>query len=55
MSSPKLQKTNSAAFEAQNVHEVYDQIAEHFDSTRYKVECLFVVGHFNFYRQPQPF
>lgn len=28
-----------AAYEAKHVHEVYDQIASHFSSTRYKV-CL---------------
>lgn len=27
------------AYEEQNVHEVYQQIAEHFSSTRYKV-CM---------------
>lgn len=31
------------AYEEHNVHEVYQQIAQHFSSTRYKVCFLFIV------------
>lgn len=31
------QKAQQEAYEEQNVHEVYQQIAQHFSSTRYKV------------------
>jgi tRNA (uracil-5-)-methyltransferase TRM9 len=40
-----------ASFEAKNVHEIYDAIAAHFSSTRYKVHrgitlsgrCVFIM------------
>lgn len=33
----QIQRGEAEAYEEKNVHEVYQQIAEHFSSTRYKV------------------
>ena len=35
-----MSDSESAAYERQHVHEVYDQIAPHFSSTRYKVRNM---------------
>jgi len=35
--APPADERAQEAYEEQNVHEVYQQIAEHFSSTRYKV------------------
>ena len=39
------------AYEQQNVHEVYQQIADHFSSTRYKVCRVYLCGY-RLLRQP---
>lgn len=36
-----MDHTGCLAFEQVHVHDVYDQIAEHFSATRYKVERQF--------------
>lgn len=38
-----VETENPADFESQNVHNIYDAIASHFSSTRYKVPRYEVV------------
>ena len=38
--TPSMSDLECATYERQHVHEVYDQIAPHFSSTRYKVRNL---------------
>lgn len=42
MTANNDQKAQLEAYEEQNVHDVYQQIAQHFSSTRYKVRLLLV-------------